>query len=142
MAAIFANKFVPLIKGKDFHFHPDMEPDPEVVMPELQPLLTISNKEFKVKFGHLSGSWRGKKPIQRNAIIALANVKDRTAIPQLLQLIDNDPRPVIRGTAAWALGQLVRDVTPEMLDFLQQSADKEEEPEAQVEFQQSIINSQ
>ncbi len=129
----------PFNKGKDFHFHPDMEPDPEAVMPELQPLLTISNKEFKVKFGHLSGSWRGKKPIQRNAIIALANVKDRTAIPQLLQLIDNDPRPIIRGTAAWALGQLVRDVTPEMLDFLQQSADKEEEPEAQVEFHKALL---
>ncbi|WP_436630274.1 tRNA epoxyqueuosine(34) reductase QueG [Latilactobacillus sakei] len=129
----------PFNKGKDFHFHPDMEPDPEAVMPELQPLLTISNKEFKVKFGHLSGSWRGKKPIQRNAIIALANVKDRTAIPQLLQLIDNDPRPVIRGTAAWALGQLVRDVTPEMLDFLQQAADKEEEPEAQVEFHKALL---
>ncbi|MEL1159663.1 4Fe-4S double cluster binding domain-containing protein, partial [Staphylococcus epidermidis] len=43
----------PFNKGKDFHFHPDMEPDPESVMPELQPVLTISNKQFKLQFGHL-----------------------------------------------------------------------------------------
>lgn len=128
----------PFNKGKDFHFHPDMEPDPESVMPELQPVLTISNKQFKLQFGHLAGSWRGKKPLQRNAIIALANVKDRTAIPKLLELIDTDPRPVIRGTAAWALSQLVRDVTPEILDFLETAAKREEEPEAQVEFDNAL----
>ncbi len=129
----------PFNKGKDFHFHPDMEPDPESVMPELQPLLTIGNKEFKVKFGRLAGSWRGKKPLQRNAIIALANVKDRSAVPQLLQLIDTDPRPVIRGTAAWAIAQLTRDVTPELITFMQQAEAQEIDPEAQGEFQNALL---
>ncbi|MGG3574232.1 tRNA epoxyqueuosine(34) reductase QueG [Bacillus gobiensis] len=93
-------------KGKDFHLHPEMEPDPEVVKPRLKPLLTISNREFKEKFGDISGSWRGKKPIQRNAIIALAHYKDITALPELASLLKNDPRPVIRGTAAWAIGKI------------------------------------
>ncbi|WP_261130260.1 tRNA epoxyqueuosine(34) reductase QueG [Bacillus sp. Marseille-Q3570] len=93
-------------KGKDFHQHPDMEPDPEVAKPKLKPLLTISNREFKEKFGPVSGSWRGKKPIQRNAIIALGNFKDDTAIPELVHVLNEDPRPVIRGTAAWALGKI------------------------------------
>lgn len=128
----------PFNKGKDFHFHPEMEPDPESVMPELQPLLTIGNKDFKAKFGHLAGSWRGKKPLQRNAIIALANVKDRTAIPQLLQLIESDPRPVIRGTAAWAVAQLTRAVTPELIELLQQALAQETDPEAQVEFKKAL----
>ena len=136
-AVIFAT-ICPFNKGKDFHFHPDMEPDPESVMPELQPVLTISNKQFKLQFGHLAGSWRGKKPLQRNAIIALANVKDRTAIPKLLDLNDTDPRPVIRGTAAWALSQLVRDVTHEILYFLETAAKREEEPEAQVDFDNAL----
>ncbi|MBN3553324.1 tRNA epoxyqueuosine(34) reductase QueG [Fictibacillus nanhaiensis] len=93
-------------KGKDFHHHMEMEPDPEIVKPLLKPLLSISNREFKEKFGYISGSWRGKKPIQRNAIIALAHFKDETAIPDLLMLLNHDPRPVIRGTAAWAIGKI------------------------------------
>jgi epoxyqueuosine reductase len=93
-------------KGKDFHNHPEMEPDPEIAKPKLIPLLTMSNRDFKEKFGHISGSWRGKKPIQRNAIIALAHFKDKNALPQLIELMKNDPRPVIRGTSAWAIGKI------------------------------------
>ncbi|WP_026675105.1 tRNA epoxyqueuosine(34) reductase QueG [Alkalihalobacterium bogoriense] len=93
-------------KGKDFHHHPEMEPDPEIAKPKLIPLLTMSNREFKERFGHISGSWRGKKPIQRNAIIALAHYKDKTALPVLLNILEEDPRPVIRGTAAWAIGKI------------------------------------
>jgi epoxyqueuosine reductase len=93
-------------KGKDFHFHPETEPDPEIAKPLLRPLLTISNREFKAKFGHVSGSWRGKKPIQRNAIIALAHYKDKTALPDLINAMKEDTRPVIRGTAAWAIGKI------------------------------------
>lgn len=93
-------------KGMDFHLHPEMEPDPEIVKPKLKPLLTISNREFKDTFGRISGSWRGKKPIQRNAILALAHFKDKTAVPDLLDLMKHDTRPVIRGTAAWAVGKI------------------------------------
>ena len=65
--------------------------------------LGLSNREFKEKFGHVSGSWRGKNPIQRNAIIALAHFKEESAVPELIDMLENDPRPVIRGTIAWAL---------------------------------------
>ncbi|MGE6755049.1 tRNA epoxyqueuosine(34) reductase QueG [Rossellomorea sp. NPDC071047] len=93
-------------KGMDFHFHEEMEPDPEIAKPLLKPLLTISNREFKEQYGHVSGSWRGKKPIQRNAIIALAHYKDTTAIDDLIDVMKKDVRPVIRGTSAWALGKI------------------------------------
>ncbi|RUQ26659.1 tRNA epoxyqueuosine(34) reductase QueG [Peribacillus cavernae] len=93
-------------KRKDFHFHPETEPDPEIAKPLLKPLLSIGNREFKEKFGHVSGSWRGKKPIQRNAILALAHYKDETALPDLIKVMKEDTRPVIRGTAAWAIGKI------------------------------------
>lgn len=96
----------PANKGKDFHFHAEMEPDPNTVKPLLRPLLQISNREFKEKFGHLAGSWRGKKPIQRNAILALGHFKDETALEDLTKVIKEDARPEIRGTAAWALGKI------------------------------------
>ncbi|MEK4230715.1 tRNA epoxyqueuosine(34) reductase QueG [Solibacillus sp. FSL H8-0538] len=96
----------PKNKGKLNWIHDEFKPDPELAKPLLQPLLKISNKEFKAKFGHVSGSWRGKKPIQRNAILALAHFKEVTAVPELIELLQRDERPVIRGTAAWALGKI------------------------------------
>ena len=99
----------PKNKGIDFHVHPEFEPDPELVKPRLVPLLTISNREYKEKFGDMSSSWRGKKPIQRNAIIALAHYKEKASVDLLATLMKEDPRPVIRGTAAWAIGKINRD---------------------------------
>ncbi|MFZ7824835.1 tRNA epoxyqueuosine(34) reductase QueG [Priestia sp. 40] len=122
-------------KGKDFHFHPEMEPDPELAKPKLKPLLTMSNREFKEKFGHVSGSWRGKKPIQRNAIIALAHFKDQTAVPDLIELIKNDVRPVIRGTAAWALGKIG---DKEALDTLMNLREEEKDQEVIEEMSKGI----
>ncbi|TLG80752.1 tRNA epoxyqueuosine(34) reductase QueG [Vagococcus zengguangii] len=120
----------PFNKGKDAHFHEEMEPDPEVVTPLLKPLLTISNKEFKTKFGYLAGSWRGKKPIQRNAIIALGNARQKSALPDLLQVIEVDPRPDIRATAVWSVGQIVgTQPNPELYAFFEDLLADEEAPE-------------
>ncbi|MFI8576390.1 tRNA epoxyqueuosine(34) reductase QueG [Rossellomorea aquimaris] len=113
-------------KGMDFHFHEEMEPDPEIAKPLLKPLLTISNREFKEKYGHVSGSWRGKKPIQRNAIIALAHYKDTTAIDDLVDVMKKDVRPVIRGTSAWALGKIGGEEAQQAL-LKQQSVETDEE---------------
>lgn len=96
----------PKNKGKANWIHEEFTPEPELVKPLLQPLITLSNKQFKGKFGHMSGSWRGKNPIQRNAIIALAHFKEVEAVPDLIELMKKDERPVMRGTAAWAIGKV------------------------------------
>jgi epoxyqueuosine reductase len=110
----------PKNKGVDFHFHPEMEADPNQVKPLLKPLLSISNREFKEKFGSLAGSWRGKKPIQRNAIIALGHFKDKTAVAELAEVLIGDPRPVMRGMAAWALGKIEGDAVLTALENAKQ----------------------
>ncbi|MGN7941400.1 tRNA epoxyqueuosine(34) reductase QueG [Metabacillus sp. 22489] len=125
----------PVNKGKDFHFHEEMEPDPEIAKPKLKPLLTISNKEFKEKYGHISGSWRGKKPIQRNAILALAHFKDTTALPDLIQLMHKDPRPVIRGTAAWAIGKIGGE---HVAEELHKAYEKENDEEVKAEIKKGL----
>lgn len=86
--------------------HDDIILEPEVLKPRLVPLLKMSNKEFKNTYGHLAGAWRGKKPIQRNAIVALARFNEESAIPELKDVALTDPRPMIRGTAFWAIGQI------------------------------------
>ena len=125
----------PINKGKDFHLHPEMEPDPEIAKPLLKPLLTISNREFKEKYGHVSGSWRGKKPIQRNAILALAHFKDTSALPDLVDLMHKDPRPVIRGTAAWAIGKIGDG---QQLSELEKALERESDEEAKQEIIKGI----
>ncbi len=125
----------PKNKGMDFHNHIEMEPDPEIAKPLLVPLLTISNKEFKEKYGHISGSWRGKKPIQRNAIIALAHFKEESAVPDIIGVMKNDPRPVIRGTAAWALGKIGGSESMQALEAISNS---ETDPEVLQEMQDAL----
>ncbi|PLT33619.1 tRNA epoxyqueuosine(34) reductase QueG [Bacillus sp. V5-8f] len=122
-------------KGKDFHLHPETEPDPEIAKPLLKPLLSISNRDFKEKFGHVSGSWRGKKPIQRNAIIALAHYKDETALPDLIKVLREDTRPVIRGTAAWAIGKIGG---PEAEIQLRHALERETDEEVLIEIKKGM----
>ncbi|MFE5322600.1 tRNA epoxyqueuosine(34) reductase QueG [Paenibacillus sp. NPDC056579] len=96
----------PKNKGKNWTHQPELRPDPEQAKPLLMPLLDISNREFKEKFGSSAAAWRGRKPIQRNAILALGHFKDKEAIPALRKLLKTDDRPEIRGAAAWALGRI------------------------------------
>lgn len=99
----------PRNKGINTEHHEDIVLEPEILKPELTGLLQISNKEFKETYGHLAGVWRGKKPIQRNAIIALAHFKETAAIDILKTVAETDVRPVIKGTAYWAIGQISGD---------------------------------
>ncbi|NTZ20324.1 tRNA epoxyqueuosine(34) reductase QueG [Paenibacillus sp. JMULE4] len=96
----------PKNKGMHADHHPELEPDPELVKPLLKPLLFLSNREFKERFGSSAAAWRGRKPIQRNAILALGNFRDKTAVPELIRLLRTDERPEIRGAAVWALGRI------------------------------------
>lgn len=130
----------PINKRKDFHFHEEMEADPEVAKPLLTPMLKMSNREFKNRFGHVAGSWRGKKPIQRNAIIALAHFKDDTAIPDLIDILQNEASPVLKGTAAWALGKIGGENANAALKI---AKEQESDPLVQSEIENSIniINS-
>ena len=73
--------------------------------PGLIELLNMSNKDFKESYKKTSAGWRGKKTLQRNAIIAIVNHRDKGAIPHLLSLI-KDPRSEIRRYALWGITKL------------------------------------
>lgn len=94
----------PKNKGKNWTHQRELQPDPEQVKPLLLPLLAMSNKAYKRAYGHNASSWRGKLPIQRNAVIALGNFKDESAIRELSRILLEDERKVMRESAAWALG--------------------------------------
>lgn len=99
----------PKNRGLNWTHQEELQPDSEQTKPLLVPMLSLSNREFKTSFGSSAAAWRGKKPIQRNAIVALGNFRDRSAVPELSQLLLKDDRSEIRGTAAWALGRIGGD---------------------------------
>jgi len=121
----------PYNKGVDFHHHPEFEPEPEVAKPKLKPMLNASNREFRSKFGHVAGFWRGKNPLQRNAIIGLAHYKDKTAIDDLIEVLNTDVRPAIRGTAAWSLGKIG---TEKSYIAIEKALEKEQHEQARAEM--------
>jgi epoxyqueuosine reductase len=125
----------PVNKGINFHFHEEMEADPEVAKPLLKPILKLSNREFKKRFGAVSGSWRGKKPIQRNAIIALAHFKDESAVPDLIEVLETEASSVSRGTAAWALGKIGGKPA---LAALNQAKEQETDFDVQAEIEKGL----
>lgn len=127
----------PKNKGRNWTRHEELQPDPEVAKPLLAPLLSMSNREFKERFGRSAAAWRGKKPIQRNAIIALGNFKDESAVPELIRLLREDDRPVIRGTAAWALGRIGG---AEAEDALASALVREKDAEALEEIRRAMKN--
>ncbi len=68
-------------------------------------LLTMTNKEFKEKYGTMSGSWRGKNILKRNSIIALRNLGDRDFIG-LIEEETKSKSPLVKEYASWALKEL------------------------------------
>ena len=93
-------------RGKNWTHQPELQPDNEKAKPLLVPLLSVGNREFKMAYGQTASAWRGRKPIQRNAAIALGNFKDRSAAAPLAAMLRDDPRFELRATAAWSLGRI------------------------------------
>lgn len=112
---------------------PASEIDPELAMPELIPFLELSNKSFKEQFGKIAGSWRGKNILQRNAIIALANAHDRSAVVKLLEIIDKNNNPIHTATAIWAIGEIIKKPDEAMLNYMRSYEPQDED--ARVEWE-------
>lgn len=125
----------PRNKQIDFHRHEEFEPKPEEVKPKLIPMLRMSNREFRNTFGHLAGFWRGKKPLQRNAILALGHYRDIHAVEELIIVLNEDPRPEIRGTTAWALGKIG---TVEAFDAIKAAMEKEQDERVLAEMEKGL----
>ena len=72
---------------------------------DLPSVLLMTKGRFKDWFGPTSMAWRGKAVLQRNAAVALGNSRDERALGPLIEAL-KDRKPIVRGHAAWAIGQL------------------------------------
>lgn len=81
-------------------------PLPQIgVAMDLPSVLRMTKAQFRTWFGPTSMAWRGKAVLQRNAAVALGNSRDPRATVHLIAALE-DRKPLVRGHAAWALGEL------------------------------------
>lgn len=125
----------PKNKGINFTHHPELAADPEQAKPLLLPILDMSNRQFKEAFGTSAAAWRGKKPIQRNAVMALGHFRDKSALPKLRDILLKDERPELRGTAAWSIGRIGG---PEAEEALQKALTTENHEEVLKEIRMAL----
>jgi epoxyqueuosine reductase len=98
--------------------HGDFEPLEHVGNSvDLPAVLRMTKSQCRAWFGMTSMAWRGKAVLQRNAAVALGNSRDPRAIPHLIAALE-DRKALVRGHAAWALGELGGDDGREALTAL------------------------
>lgn len=56
---------------------------------DIEELLVMTNREFKVKYGSMAGSWRGKNILKRNSINALENIKNEKNQQLIQRILEN-----------------------------------------------------
>ncbi|NLT95236.1 MAG: tRNA epoxyqueuosine(34) reductase QueG [Clostridia bacterium] len=125
----------PFNQDKRNDWHSQFKPDYELINPVLEEIINISNRDFQKKFGFMSGSWRGKKILQRNAILILGKEGNSQDIPLLKNVLANDSRPEIRAAAAWSLGQFKQK---EARDILKTQLNIEKEDNVLEEIRKAI----
>ena len=73
--------------------------------PTLLSLINMTQEQFSRRFRNSPIKRAKRRGFLRNVAVALGNWKNRAAVPALKQAL-NDDEPLVRGHAAWALGQI------------------------------------
>jgi epoxyqueuosine reductase len=98
--------------------------DDDVAEPDLQGLLRLRGPAF-AQVRRTAMGWRGAAVLRRNAAVALGNGLDRADVPALAEALHDDPSPLVRGHAAWALGRIA---SPLAFAALRTAAERETDP--------------
>ena len=77
-----------------------------VPFPDLVECLELTDAEFAARFKATTVSRTGRAGLARNCAVALGNSGDAAAIPALRRAREDDPDPVVREAAAWAMSRL------------------------------------
>lgn len=86
--------------------HPEFAARPDQQLPELTPLLELTEAEFHTRYAGTALRRAGRNRFVRNVAVALGNLGDARAVPALGRALLNDVDSHVRGHAAWALGRI------------------------------------
>ena len=102
--------------------------------PELVPLLSLSEEEFRRRFRGSPILRAKRRGFLRNVAVALGNLKSLEAVPALIQALE-DQEPLVRGHVAWALGQIG---SSESLEALGKRLEVETDSEVREEIKEAL----
>ena len=91
---------------------------------DLAELLGLSEEEVRARFQGTSIMRAKRVGLRKNACVALGNNRDESGVPALVSAL-KDAEPLVRGHAAWALGQIA---ISEAIEGLEQSTTSETDP--------------
>ena len=107
----------------------------ETSAPDLLALLRLRSGAFARTYRGTAMGWRGAAVLRRNAAVALGNALDRAAVPTMVESLNADPHPLVRGHVAWALGRIG---SPEALNALRTRADVEDDASVREEIGEAL----
>ena len=88
--------------------HKALLPRAELIAPQLDALLALSDADFRALFAGSPIKRTGRDRFVRNCLIAAGNSNDQALLSPVVALLD-DESPLVRGAAIWALRQLAPD---------------------------------
>ncbi len=98
-------KVCPKNKKIEYSSHKEFIPNVTKGYIDIEELMNMSNKEFKQKYGDMSGSWRGKNILKRNALIALGNMKNKENV-EMLNGVLKEENPFFKNYITYALNNI------------------------------------
>ncbi|PKB70509.1 MAG: tRNA epoxyqueuosine(34) reductase QueG [SAR202 cluster bacterium Io17-Chloro-G6] len=102
---------------------------------DLAEILGMNEAEFRNRFQGTSIMRTKRVGLQKNACVALGNQRDQTAVAALASALES-AEPLVRGHAAWALGQIA---TSEAVNALERSCVSESDPYVQEETNAALL---
>lgn len=113
---------------------PAFAPREGLEAPLLIDLLRMDQAAFSARFKGSPIKRTKRRGLLRNAAVALGNSGDLRAVPALIGAM-NDPEPLVRGHAAWALGRLGGD---EARAAMEAALGREEDAEVREEIERAL----
>lgn len=117
-------------------------PEWNATAPPLVELLRLDEVGFQQRFANSPIKRIKRRGLLRNVCVAAGNWGDPAAVPALSDLLHNDPEPLIRGHAAWALRQIGGEAAEQAITAaLQQETDEQVRQELTIDnYQLPIVN--
>ncbi len=112
----------------------------DAAYPDLREWLALLADEavFKAKFAGTPLLRTGREGLRRNVCVALGNVGGAESVGGLTEALRHDPSPVVRGHAAWALGEISRRVDGVHAEKVWAALRELEEQESDEEVREEI----
>jgi epoxyqueuosine reductase len=119
--------------------HPEFHPRPETgTRPRLLPLLNISEADYRRRFRRSAVKRAGRSGLRRNVAVAMGDLGDVRAVPELIVALRDPTDPVVRGHAAWALGQIGGSAA---LAALRDARESERDAQVREEIDEALSSS-